>query len=133
LKEILKQIVINAGAAILVAVVLALPVTAAVDYIANRFGAVPVGTILAWIGTGDPPAGWEICNGKNGTPNLDDLFLRGVTDVTRAGVTESEEIRAVENDLAAGTNHIPAPADKYIGAALNRPKSYSVRFIMHVR
>ncbi len=32
---------------------------------------IPVGTILAWVGTEeDIPGGWIVCNGENGTPNL---------------------------------------------------------------
>lgn len=37
----------------------------------------PKGAIVMWSGT-TPPAGWAICNGKNGTPNLSGRFIVGV-------------------------------------------------------
>lgn len=48
---------------------------------------VPIGSILAWIPTPkhpNPPKGWSICDGKNGTPNLEDRFLMGVKYVDKA-------------------------------------------------
>ncbi len=44
-------------------------------------GSVPVGTILPWIPTDNmpaPPKGWKICDGTNGTPDLEARFLVGV-------------------------------------------------------
>ena len=37
----------------------------------------PKGAIVMWSGT-TPPAGWAICNGTNGTPNLSGRFIVGV-------------------------------------------------------
>jgi len=40
--------------------------------------AVPSGAILLWSGsTGSIPAGWVLCNGANGTPDLRDRFIIG--------------------------------------------------------
>ena len=42
---------------------------------------VPIGTILPWIPTDiqpDIPAGWKICDGTKGTPDLKEKFLVGV-------------------------------------------------------
>jgi hypothetical protein len=40
--------------------------------------AVPSGCILLWSGsTGSIPAGWYLCNGANGTPDLRDRFIVG--------------------------------------------------------
>ena len=40
--------------------------------------AVPSGCILLWSGsTGSIPAGWYLCNGSNGTPDLRDRFIVG--------------------------------------------------------
>jgi hypothetical protein len=42
--------------------------------------AIPNGMITMWYGvSGDLPAGWAICNGSNGTPDLRGLFVRGAT------------------------------------------------------
>lgn len=39
---------------------------------------VPVGTISMWAGSvGDIPAGWHLCDGTNGTPDLRDKFVVG--------------------------------------------------------
>lgn len=39
-------------------------------------GGFPIGGIIMWSGT-VAPAGWAICNGQNGTPNLTDRFIVG--------------------------------------------------------
>jgi len=41
-------------------------------------GTVPIGGIILWSGsTGSIPNGWALCNGSNGTPNLQDRFVVG--------------------------------------------------------
>lgn len=41
-------------------------------------GGVPKGVIVMWGGrVSDVPDGWAICDGKNGTPNLIDKFIKG--------------------------------------------------------
>lgn len=41
-----------------------------------------LGSIVGWHGsTFDIPAGWSLCNGTNGTPNLQNLFLLGAGGV----------------------------------------------------
>jgi hypothetical protein len=49
--------------------------------------AVPRGTIVAWspAGASGPPTGWVTCDGKNGTPDLRDRFLKGTVDFSHAG------------------------------------------------
>lgn len=53
----------------------------------------PSGTILAWYNkTGAHiPSGWALCDGNNGTPNLNGVFLRGVTLATSVGGTGGRE------------------------------------------
>lgn len=47
-----------------------------IDFI--KLHAVPEGIIMLWSGTeSDIPAGWELCNGLNGTPDLTDKFVIG--------------------------------------------------------
>lgn len=50
---------------------------------------VPVGGIIMWSGTiANIPAGWLICDGNNGTPNLLARFIQGVpTAATNPGST----------------------------------------------
>lgn len=39
---------------------------------------VPVGTVVGWNGTvAAIPAGWALCDGTGGTPNLNDTYIRG--------------------------------------------------------
>ncbi len=55
---------------------------------------VPVGTILAWVPTPtqpEPPKEWVICDGKNGTPNLNSRFLRGVQYIDQSQVEGGQE------------------------------------------
>jgi hypothetical protein len=51
-------------------------------------GTIPIGGIIMWSGT-TPPAGWALCNGANGTPNLQGRFIVGynpaVTDYNNPG------------------------------------------------
>jgi hypothetical protein len=48
--------------------------------------AFPKGAIVAWYGpSASVPPGWVICNGKNGTPDLRDRFLKGTGDFARSG------------------------------------------------
>jgi len=50
--------------------------------------AVPVHTIIAWFQTsGAIPAGWAICDGTNGTPDLRGKFLQGVGTVGEVSAT----------------------------------------------
>ena len=41
-------------------------------------GTIPIGGIIMWSGSvASVPTGWSICNGANGTPNLQDKFIVG--------------------------------------------------------
>lgn len=41
-------------------------------------GTIPVGGIIMWSGSiATIPTGWSLCNGVNGTPNLQDRFIVG--------------------------------------------------------
>ena len=68
-------------------------------------GAVPVGTIVMW---GKPisaiPAGWSLCNGTNGTPNLTGRFIRhadadasGTVNVGATGGASTDVITTSSN------------------------------------
>ena len=46
------------------------------DLSVTTFNLLPKGVIVAWNGV-SPPAGWALCDGKNGTPDLKGRFLMG--------------------------------------------------------
>lgn len=46
---------------------------------------VPVDMVAAWLGTGAPPRGWRVCDGSNGTPNLDTAVPIGTLDASTIG------------------------------------------------
>jgi hypothetical protein len=53
---------------------------------------VPIGTIVAWYNkTGVAPAGWQLCDGNGGAPNLNGIFLRGITQSSDFGGTGGAE------------------------------------------
>jgi hypothetical protein len=47
--------------------------------------ALPSGTILGWAAKAPVPAGWRLCNGEAGTPNLIDRFPYGTSDAAEVG------------------------------------------------
>ncbi len=52
----------------------------------------PIGVVVAWSGTEDNvPKGWSICNGENGTFDLQDKFLLGAGPNHAVGETGGEE------------------------------------------
>lgn len=65
---------------------------------------VPVGTILPWIPTDKMktiPKGWKVCDGINGTPDLEGRFLVGVRHINKT------QQKGGRNDIPAqgGHNH----------------------------
>ena len=45
--------------------------------VTRNFNLLPRGVIIAWWMQGPPPAGWAICDGTNGTPDLRNRFILG--------------------------------------------------------
>lgn len=95
------------------------------DYLSCVEKRVPTGAIFSWdaierkadgtpTGTTRPiPQGWQVCNGTNGTPNLTDRFLKGVTSISEAGkyggspdiATSGEHTHSGETASASGPDH----------------------------
>jgi len=58
---------------------------------AGSLNVIPYGIIVMWYGqTWNIPAGWALCNGVNGTPNLQDRFVIGAGSGYSVGVTGGE-------------------------------------------
>lgn len=48
---------------------------------ALKYDGTPKGIISMWSGAiDDVPVGWVLCNGENGTPNLEDRFIMGAVE-----------------------------------------------------
>lgn len=57
-------------------------------------GTIPVGGIILWSGSITAiPAGWALCNGSNGTPNLRDRFIVGAGAIYDVGITGGSQSR----------------------------------------
>ncbi|MCH5241792.1 MAG: hypothetical protein J1F67_05140 [Muribaculaceae bacterium] len=81
----------------------------------------PVGSIIMFNGASDIPPNWAVCDGTNGTPNLKDKFIKGVTaknDVGKTGGSSSVTL-SVENmpkhSHAATSSSSGADLDDYKG------------------
>ena len=58
----------------------------------QRPNMVPIGGIINWSGAAnDLPAGYQLCDGSNGTPDLRDQFIRGAGPVNDVGTTGGAE------------------------------------------
>lgn len=69
----------------------------------NTNGPVPKGGIIMWSGSiATIPAGWAICDGLNGTPNLRDRFIVG------AGTTYAVNAIGGTSTSTLGLNELPA-------------------------
>ncbi len=66
---------------------------------------IPRGFIVAFgVKNGDIPNGWAICDGQNGTPNLKDKFLMGVTKMDNIGDEGGEKDHFLGEDVTAKGN-----------------------------
>lgn len=63
---------------------------------------IPVGTIVAFWGT-TAPAGWRICNGQPGTPDLRGVFLRGLDN--GRNLDPGRELATYQADEFKSHNH----------------------------
>lgn len=115
--------------------------------VVDAMAAIPSGMIAMWHGSlASIPAGWVLCDGTNGTPNLIDKFVQGVatsgtnpgatggaTNKTTAGHGHTYNYEASPT-YNAGTNRygpgVPTIATGTDTIADIRPKYYALAFIM---
>ena len=70
---------------------------------------VPVGGIIMWSGaTNAVPSGWALCDGQNGTPNLQDRFIVG------AGSSYSVNDTGGADSVTLTVDQIPPHTHTYI-------------------
>lgn len=67
----------------------------------STYGMVPRGIIIMWTGTlGTIPAGWQLCDGSNGTPDLTNRFILGVqTGEDPGGIGGSNVMTLTESNM----------------------------------
>lgn len=79
---------------------------------------VPARGIIMWSGTlAEIPAGWALCNGSNGTPNLADRFILGAHPGRLPGNTGGAFSYAVATDAQGTHSHSGATAGHAITEA----------------
>lgn len=81
----------------------------------SQGNSLPIGTILPYIGElSKIPFGWYLCDGSNGTPNLQGMFLRGQGSQTinginyNAGTVKNYQLDAIKDTFGKGSVVIPA-------------------------
>jgi microcystin-dependent protein len=66
----------------------------------------PKGAIMLWAGTlASIPAGWQLCDGTNGTPDLRDRFVLGVSTGENPGATGGSHFYSLTIDQLPRHNH----------------------------
>lgn len=81
---------------------------------AKRFtggGFAPVGSIVMW-GSTNIPAGWVVCDGENGTPDLRERFLVGAG--THEGDTYEVGHTGGTNEVRLGSGELPSHTHSYL-------------------
>ena len=91
----------------------------------------PAGSIIIWAGTiASIPAGWIICDGNGGTPNLLAKFVEGVaTAATNPGTTGGA---ATHGHTITTASHLTAGGDDKISGVNdgnNLPPFYDVAYL----
>lgn len=90
---------------------------------------VPSGTIAFWSGEiVDIPAGWHLCDGTNGTPNLIYLFIIGAGGDLEVGATNPNPIHnhRVQGNTASNLNSSGATAGGYLVAKKEHTHSVDI-------
>lgn len=72
----------------------------------DGFVGIPAGVICMWSGSvASIPAGWALCNGANGTPNLQNKFIVGAGDAYNPADTGGEAAHVLSVAEMPAHNH----------------------------
>jgi microcystin-dependent protein len=75
-------------------------------------GLVPIGGIIMWSGSVvSIPTGWALCNGSNGTPNLQDRFVVGAGSGYAVGATGGSANATLVSHSHTGSTNSTKTAD----------------------
>ena len=101
------------------------PIITAAD---NLMTLLPISTILMWYGSlGALPAGWQSCDGTNGSPDLRDAFPRGAGGALALGASGGAAT-ASGNTGAAGAHSHGVTVDGHVLSTAEIPShSHSLR------
>jgi hypothetical protein len=67
---------------------------------------IPPGVIVMWSGAlGSVPAGWALCDGTNGTPNLINRFVVGAGDLYVVGNSGGTNLKTQDTGIGGAHNH----------------------------
>ena len=100
----------------------------------TEFYMVPKGAIILWSGSvGNIPSGWALCDGTNGTPNLQGRFVLGT------GTIRENAVDYIHNphDFGGEVNHkltieeMPSHSHRPQGGMLGRSPSNSLERFLH--
>lgn len=76
----------------------------------NGNGIIPVGGIIMWSGAiKNIPAGWALCDGTQGTPDLQDKFIVGAGNTYNVGTTGGVE------RVSLTVDQLPEHSHQYVG------------------
>jgi hypothetical protein len=81
-------------------------------------GGVPTGGIIMWSGTiATIPAGWALCDGSNGTPDLRNRFIAGAGSIYAVGATggSANAIVVQHNHTITDPGHFHTVASRVAG------------------
>lgn len=78
--------------------------------VSGKFNLLPTGVIVAWNGS-TPPAGWVLCDGQNGAPDLRGRFVMGF----ESGHSSYGEIgnKGGAETIKLSTNELPAHSHQF--------------------
>lgn len=111
---------------------------------------IPAGLIAIWSGaTGSIPSGWVLCNGTNGTPNLQDKFVVGAGSTYAVGATggsansvvvahthdivnvaSTGAVTSFSSTTGASTGVVTTNSTGSSGTNANLPPYYALAYIM---
>lgn len=83
--------------------------------------AVPSGVIVMWSGSaGNVPAGWTLCNGSSGTPDLRGRFVLGGGGTYNPGATGGEEtVTLTKSQIPSHTHKLFVTESGFTGSGMD--------------
>ena len=81
----------------------------------------PIGTIIPYTGEiKNIPSNWRLCDGTNGTPDLNNKYLKGTNEQNKIGITGgNNEFKILSKNLPDTEFHINSPTPIILGASIS--------------